>query len=522
MDYLFEGAVVYTLDRNEAKGEALAVKDGLVAAVGDRAALRDRFPRAKRIDLGGAFVAPAFNDCHGHLIALGLDLGRPGLRDCCTVDEIVDTLEKWSQDNPQAGWVIGRDYDQNILPGRKHITRQALDRTGNGRPVVIYHTSRHAMAVNSKALELAGITADTPNPDGGAIVRDESGAATGLLLEAAMDLCSRVIPAPDKATLTKACLDMSDHLAKRGVLAASDAYTGGSLDMDLEWPAYTTAIEQGGRVRLTLMPEVEAAWARGWQNKATADLPPLPANLRLGAIKILGDGALTSRTAAMREPFEDTGDRGMLIFEREVMIDHIVTAHRGGWQVAVHAIGDRCIDICLEGFEKAQGLAPRTDCRHRIEHCMIMDQDQIKRMAELKVIACAQPEFIYWLGHAYRAGLQKRADFLMPYRAWAKAGVEMSFGSDQPVVPGDPIIGWRCAVDRTARAGDVLGTDQCLDPIEALKIFTAGSARATFDTEIGTLEPGKQARFMVLNLPPEEILNPEMKVTATAWDFMDL
>ena len=369
-------------------------------------------------------------------------------------------------------------------------------------------------------METAGVTGDTPDPADGVIVRDESGQATGLLLENAMLIVEGSMPTPSLEQMRHAIYNAGVFYAKRGILAASDAYTGKIWGMEKEWKAYAGALELGSKVRTTLMPHVDPAFELGWQQKAEVVPPARHPELRLGAMKIMADGALTSRTAAMHDPFEDQDTTGILIYPEEELIDLIVKSHLGGWQVAVHGIGDRAIDLCLDGIEKGQSLSPREDARHRIEHCMVMTGSIMDRLQAGKVYACAQPEFIYSLAHAYVQGLGERAQGLMPYRSWLKRGIPQCFGSDQPVCPGDPIIGWRAAVNRKGKDGTVLGPDECLDPITALKCFTLGSADATFDDAIGSLEPGKQARFVVLNLSPEDILDGSMKVVSNGYELM--
>jgi len=518
--FLLEGAPIHTLDREGRVAEAMLVEGGLIKRTGSRSELRADHPSARRISLDGGAVVPAFNDCHMHVLHLGLNLGRPDLRSCLSVAEIQAALEGWAAANPEAGWVIGHSYDQNRLAEGRHILRQELDRVGGGRPVFIFHLSGHAAVASTRALELAGVDGQTPDPPDGRIVRDESGRATGLLLEMATLLVEEAMDRPGLEEMVSAILAASRDLAARGILIASDAFVGMWHDLETEWRAYARACEMGGPVRLTLMPDLDAAEALGWLDRSRVRPPAAHPQLRLGAMKIMADGALTSRTAALHEPFEDQATKGILLHEPEELRRRIVRAHQGGWQVAVHAIGDRAIDLALDGLEEAQRRAPRPGARHRIEHCMIMSPSILDRLAGGGIVACAQPEFMLWLAHAYRQGLGPRAERLMPYRTWLDRGIPLCFGSDQPVVPGDPITGWRAAVDRKGRDGTVLGAEEGLTPLEALKAFTVGSAYATFDEAVGTLTPGKAARFVVLSLPPEEILDPEMRVVAASHQLL--
>ena len=520
MEYLFEGAEVHTLDDNDRVAQAMVVEDGLVKRTGDRAELKNDHPGARVVSLDGGAIIPAFNDCHSHIIHVGFELARPDLRQCRSVAEIQGILKRWAAQNPEAEWIIGRSYDQNGLAEGRHLTRQELDQVSETKPVFLNHLSGHAALASSRALEAAGIGDDTPDPSDGVIVRDESGRANGLLLELAVLMVEEAMPQPSLEQTTEAIYNAGVFYAQRGILAASDAYTGKVYGMEKEWRAYARALEQGSPVRTTLMPHVDVVLELGWEERAKVVPPAEHPQLRMGALKIMADGALTSRTAALHKPFEDTDTTGILIYPEEELVDLIVRGHLGGWQVAVHGIGDRAIDLCLDGIEKGQALAPRKDARHRIEHCMIMTPSIMDRLAANGVYACAQPEFIYWLGHAYKQGLGQRAERLMPYRSWLEMNIPVCFGSDQPVVPGDPIIGWRAAVDRKGRDGTVLGPEEVIDPLTALKCFTKGSAQATFDTVIGSLEPGREARFVVLSLPPEGIMDESMKVVTNGYELM--
>jgi predicted amidohydrolase YtcJ len=403
-----------------------------------------------------------------------------------------------------------------------------LDAVCADRPIYLNHVSKHGAAVNSRALQLAGITRDTPDPDDGVIVRDADGEPTGILLESAANLVSRHIPKPTQAELVQAVHRACNDLARRGILAASDAATGWH-DLEAEVAAYAQALAEGAPVRMTLMPLYGAAQRAGWleqseqAGEATGFRPQPPSphpDLRWGAVKLFADGAFTTRTAALRQPYADTPTTGVLMYEPDDLIERIVTVHRAGWQCAVHAIGDRAIELVLQGYRRALEAYPRPHHRHRIEHAMLMADDLLAEMQALGVVVVPQPEFLWWLTGAYLKGLGERAVSLMPFRSWLRAGVALGFSSDQPVVPGEPILGWRAAVTRTSRDGTCLNPDETLDPLTALQMFTVGAAYATCDDAIGSLAPGKQARFMALSHPPEQIADADMQVVATSWEVL--
>ncbi len=517
MQTLFTGAPVHTLWDEKPRVEAMVVEDGIITAVGERRELSRQFPGARRIALDGGSVIPAFNDCHSHILSAGLALTRADLRGCRDSAEIEARLREWMESGNREGWVMGIGYDQDLLPAKRHISRYDLDRITRTRPIAVRHTSGHCTVVNSKALEMTGLNSQTPDPPAGRIVRDDSGQPTGVLLERAWLLVERHIPPPDVEEIALAVRKICEVMARRGILSASDATTGRLSGLETECRGYARALERGAKVRMTLMPHYDQAAAIGWlEGRRNAVLPQPHPGLRLGAIKLYIDGALGPRTAALKEPYADASVSTVMIYPPEEFNRRVLTAHRGGWQVAVHAIGDLAVELCIRAFENAQGAFPRSDARHRVEHCFLTDGTMVRDMIRLGILAVVQPEFIYHLAHYYRPALGDRTDRGMPCRTWLEAGVKVAFSSDQPVVPGDPIVGWRTAVSRKHKTGFTVAPEEGLDPLTALKCFTAGSAWAILDEGAGILAPGKRAEFVVLSHPPEKILEEDMKVVTTS------
>jgi predicted amidohydrolase YtcJ len=245
-------------------------------------------------------------------------------------------------------------------------------------------------------------------------------------------------------------------------------------------------------------------------------VPQKHPDLRLGAIKLYIEGALGPRTAALKEPYADGSQSTVLIYPPEEFDRRVLAAHRGGWQIGVHAIGDLAVELTVQAYAMAQTTFPRPDPRHRVEHCFLTDGEMIRKMVRFGIIAAVQSEFLYHVSHYYRPALGDRTGRGMPIRTWIQAGVAVAFSSDQPVVPGDPIEGWRAAVNRKHKTGSSVAPEEGLDPLTALKCFTVNSAHAIFDDEVGTLAPGKKADFAVLSHPPEKILDADMKVITTS------
>jgi len=292
MQVLFYGVPIYTLWNEKPIAEAMIVDHGNISAVGDKQDLAAQFPGAKKVSLDGGAVIPAFNDSHAHILSSGLALTRADLRGCQSFAEIETRLQEWIARGNQEGWVFGIGYDQNLLPEGKHITRHDLDRVSRERPVAVRHTSGHCTVVNSKALELAGVTAQTPDPPDGRIVRDESGEPTGVFLERAWLLVERHIPSLSVDEIAQAVRRICEVMARRGILSASDATTGRYCGIENEWRGFARALEQGAKVRMTLMPDYDQVVKAGWlDNRQKVIVPQDHPELRLGAIKLYIDGA---------------------------------------------------------------------------------------------------------------------------------------------------------------------------------------------------------------------------------------
>ena len=485
--------------------------DGTILAAGDADDVDGlRGPETHVSDLHGLTVVPGFNDCHMHILPYGIDLSRADLSPQAGVTGIpalIRTLRNWSDENPRSEWIVGSRYNQNLFPNAAHPSLEELDDAFPDRPVYLKQTSGHAASVNSLALKLAGVTRNTPNPPGGEIARNSLDEPTGVLLEwPAMRLVADLIPKPNKAAMEAAILRANLALVRAGITSASDLETG-SHGMDTEISAYRQAAEDGAPVRMTLFPGAthfgipedvpeQSDFARRHLEGESG--------IRIGPMKLYSDGALTVRTAALREPYMDGSGNGMLLHEPDELLAYIQSGHRAGWQIATHAIGDRAVELVLDCLNSAQEMLLRPSPRHRIEHAMLLDSGLIARLKIEKVIPVLQPEFISRLGDAYLLGLGlERASRLNPVASLQAAGIGVPFSSDCPVVPGAPLDGIRAAVRRTTASGTVLGPDECISATDAVRNYTYWAAYSTFDeTETGTISPGKRADLTVLSADP--------------------
>jgi predicted amidohydrolase YtcJ len=295
-------------------------------------------------------------------------------------------------------------------------------------------------------------------------------------------------------------------MADQGITSASDAATGrDSLDADLAM--YRDALESGRLPgRITLMPQIVHIAPPDTESVLPPDALGVGAEpdwLRIGSTKIFSDGAMSTYTAAVREPYEGTDQRGILIWEPATLDDMVDRAHRAGWQIAIHAIGDRAIETVLDAYQHALESAPRQDHRHRIEHCMMADSDLVERMHDLGVLPSLQPD-IFRLGDGYVAALGiDRASQVIPVALFSRLGVPIAFSSDRPVVPGDPLACIRDAMERRTPSGVVLGPEHRVSAEQALWSYTAGGAFVTHtDQRIGTLRRGMLADLAVLSHDP--------------------
>ncbi|MFO7191134.1 MAG: amidohydrolase [Thermocrispum agreste] len=524
VDVVYTGARVLT-GPDFRPADAVAVHAGRVVALGADAAELDA---RSRIDLGGAVVVPGFHDAHNHMAWYGMQLTALDLseRTCRSVDDVYAAVAKAAAEQPPGSWIIGSGYDQNKLAGG-HPTAEGLDRVAGEHFVQLKHTSGHMCVVNSavlRQLDLANV------PTGGDVVRDAEGRPTGLLREQAQRLLDPLrypVPLED---VTRGIALASERYLAEGITSVQEAGIGRGLvgNTPIELAAYQQAREAGQLgVRTTLM--VAAQSLRELDHAPSDDVVfglDLGIRtgfgddwLRIGPMKLFSDGSLIGRTCAMHEPFEGEPDnRGYFQMPEEDIAETIRKAHRSGWQIATHAIGDRAVSVVLDAYAAALAEFPRRDHRHRIEHCGVIGDADVARLAELGVIPVPQGRFVSELGDGMRAALgPSREDHCYRVRSFLATGCVVPGSSDRPVVDGAPLPGIVDMVRRRTSSGVLLGADERVSAAEALRAYTFGSAFASFtEADRGTIEVGKLADFAVLSHDPTdpETLD-EVRVLAT-------
>lgn len=532
VDQIYRNARFITMDEDRPRAEALAVQGDRIVAVGDDYEL-DGLTAGRVVDLEGACVVPGFNDAHTHTLQLGLMLSEVPLESppVRCVQDILDAVAARAATTPPGGWVVGCRYDQNKLAERRHPTADELTRAAPDHHVWLKHTSLHMVVVSRSVLDL--IQVDTAVvPDGGWVERNAEGRATGLLLENAQQLVSS-LAYPRPLTDVAAALSLAGRrYASEGITSCQEAGIGAGLGTTSpqDLAAFSYARDAGGLLtRCTLMVAGGALHDLVGHDADAVDLGLDlgirsglgDAMLRIGAVKIWADGSLVGRTAAMHAPFADDPDNvGSFLHDPQALRDLIRRAHRSGWQVATHAIGDRAVGKVLDIYEDVLRETPRADHRHRIEHCAVTTDDHVRRIRDLGVIPVPQGRFVNELGDGMAAALGPgRVPWCYRQRSLLKAGIPVPGSSDRPVVNGAPLMGIADMVLRRTSSGAVLNAAECVTAEQALRAWTVHSAYASFEEHVkGRLRPGMLADMTVLGddltaIEPEAI--PDIPVLQT-------
>jgi predicted amidohydrolase YtcJ len=517
---LYTNGTILTMDPANPEVEAVAVIGEAIVAAGDRASAEAALPRGhRRIDLAGRTMVPGFNEAHNHMIGYGtianhIDAGYPAVR---SIADIVERVKERAATQPPGTWILGRGYDDNKLDERRHPNRHDLDQGSTDHPVMIVNGSGHLSAVNTTALQVAGITRDSDDPEGGHFVRDEHGEATGVLHEQAQQPIRAMIPVPTVEEYVESLKLCNDNYLKAGITSSQDA---GSSTAD-QLRAYQLASQRGilklrtsMMIREALLPHVVGLGvSQGLGNN----------RLRVGPIKMFIDGSLIGRTAAVTRPFEtssDESDLGLTMMSQEALDEYVMQAHGAGYQIAIHAIGDRGIDMVLDAYERALTAIPRADHRHRIEHCGICRPDTIERIARMGVVPVSQPVFIIEYGDGFIQHLgMERVQLTYPFRSFLDKDIRLVFSSDCPVSHFAPLKSIQAAVTERTGSGASYALEEAVTVEEALEMFTVAGAYATFEEDIkGQIKRGMLADFTLLSDDPREV-DPmslaELPVSAT-------
>lgn len=499
----------------------IVVKDGKVQRLLEAGTAAPTGSDIQRIDGGGKTVLPGLIDAHGHVLGLGQLKLQVDLRGTQSVAAALERVRGFATKNANDRWIVGHGWNQVLWAGKQFPTARDLDAVISDRPVILSRVDGHAVWINTRALKTAGITRETPDPQGGQIVRDAAGEATGILVDAASALVEKHIPAPTDEDIKRALHAAMSEAASLGLTGVHDA--GISVR---DYQAYRSLGESGQLpIRIyAMLADSEAA-------RATIAAGPKPTQfddrLQMRAVKAWVDGALGSRGATMLQDYSDQPHhRGLMLYTAEQIATLADLTAARGWQLNIHAIGDAGNRLALDTFERELSAVQRTALRPRIEHAQIIALDDIPRFAKLDVIASVQPT------HA-TSDMNMAEDRVGPQRikgayAWRSllnAGARLAGGSDFPVELPNPFLGLYAAVSRQDSNGKPPGGwygKEKLTREEALQLFTIDAAYAGFmETRVGSLEPGKWADFILIDrdyfkVPESQIDDIQVEATYVA------
>lgn len=531
-DVVFKNGNIYTVNESQPHAEAIAVKAGRIVFVGSNSDAKKYEGKATRVvDLRGRTVVPGLTDSHNHLIGVGLREMTLNLEGTASLEDFLSKVRARVERAKAGEWVTGRGWIETFWKPPVFPTRQDLDRVAPNNPVVFRRADGHASVVNSAALKIAGIDRNTRNPFGGEISKDKTGEPNGMLLDSAQGLVTKHIPETSEADTEQAVLLGVRREVELGWCEVQDA--GGSFD---EVALYRKLYEEG-KIKLRIYKAVYGPTKDSQRLlKEGSRVGAYDNHLTVRTIKVVLDGALGSRGAALLEPYSDKPDTsGYLTQKEEELLPMLEEALRQGIQVETHAIGDRANRTILDLYEKAMATVPPEQRkvrapRWRVEHAQIVSPVDIPRFAKLGVIPSMQPS--HAIGDLHfapsRLGI-KRLEGAYAWQSFIKSGVVVPGGSDAPVERGEPMIEFYAAVarrDQKGFSGEGWHPEQAVSREQALKMFTLWPAIAAFEEQLkGSIEAGKLADLTVfsadiMKIPAMEILKTQCLMTVIGGEIV--
>jgi predicted amidohydrolase YtcJ len=519
-DLIFVNAAVYTVDAARRWASAVAIRDGRISGVGaDDRMLELAGPSTDVVDLRGRMLLPGFQDAHVHPPPAGLEMLQCNLADAYDEREYLRIVGEYAASHPDEDWIRGGGWSMAAFPGGAP-TADALDTVVSDRPAFLPSRDGHSAWVNSRALELAGVTAETADPRDGRIERGPDGSPSGTLHEGACDLVEKLVPATTEAEWDEALRVAQRYLHSLGITAWQDAIVGGS------YPTFDSYLRAASRGNLTARVVGALWWDRHRGAEQIDELIDRRARGRVGrfaatSVKIMQDGIVENFTAASLEPYLDasgsrTGNAGLSFVDPEALKAYVTRLDAEGFQVHFHALGDRAVREALDAIEAARRSNGMNDLRHHLAHIQIVHPDDVPRFRALGAVANAQP--LWAVNEAQMRDLTipflgpDRAARQYPFASLHRAGAVLAFGSDWSVSTPDPLAEMHVAVNRTApptyaysEEDDAATTDPFLpeervDLATAIAAFTIGSAYVNhLDQVTGSIEPGKYADLAVLD-----------------------
>ena len=525
---ILERGNIYTVNDRMPHAEAIAIDGDRIAAVGTTAEVRSSFTADSIVDLKWATVFPGFIDSHAHLEGIGAALMSLNLSGTRSIGQIQDLVAGRVRTSDREHWIRGRGWDQNAWADKSFPTHEPLDAVAPDVPVYLTRVDGHAVWVNRKVLEMAKIDRSSHEPEGGKIVRDAAGNPTGVFIDNAIDMLNGVLPPPSLAERTAAYERAIQECIGDGLTEVHD------MGVDLQGIGIYKELIREGKFPFRVYVAINGL-GETWEHflKSGPEIGGYDGRLTVRALKLYADGALGSRGAALIEPYSDDPlNRGLTLTSADVLREASQKALAGGFQVCVHAIGDRANNIVLNVYEqvlKAVSVEGK-DVRFRVEHAQVVDATDIPRFHALGVLPMMQTTHctsdMYWA--EARLG-PRRISGAYAWRSLLNAGSIIPGGSDAPVESPNPLWGFYAAITRQDRTGWPQGgwyPEQRMTREEALKSFTLWGAYAGFEeSKKGSLEKGKLADLVVLTndimkVPPEKILETSVMMTMVAGKFV--
>lgn len=519
---LLNGKII-TVDRDNRIGEAVAIRGNVIVGVGTSKEIKTLIGvETKVIDLKGKAVMPGIIDSHTHPSSLATKFLEVNCRSppIKNIPEILELLRQKAEELEPKEWILGASFNDSKLEENRHITRWELDKETPLNPVFIVSDTGHQALANSLAFEIAGIDRNTLDPLGGGIERNENGEPTGLLYENAMMLVGDFIPEYNVQSLKDGYRKVVAQFSKWGITSTHNA---SSRRNGIR--AYKQLLNEGFKqLRMKLMVSVnnktpgavlDALELTGIESGFGDDW------LAIMSMKIMGDGSGAGGTCCVYEP-QNRGPKGtgLWMTEPEEVERLVIKAHNAGLRVSIHSIGDRGVDMALDCIEKAQKMNPLPDMRHRIEHNSLSPPKSLKRIKELGVTPSSSIGYMYGLGDQYAENFgHDRARWLHPHKTMQEMGIIAGGNSDCPVTYYGPFVQIYEAVTRKTNSGKIISSEECITPMEAIRVYTRNGAYLSKDEDkLGSLEPGKLADLIVLDrdilsVPHNEIKDIEVLTT---------
>lgn len=520
-DVLIRNGQVLTMNKNNDVKSAVSMVGNRIAAVLDEEETASWIgPETTVIDALGKAVLPGFIDAHLHFTMYGTNqLSADCKHNVESLQDIFDRLGRQAASTPPGRWVRGWGYNDMKLLEKRHPTRFELDAVSTEHPIILVRTCGHISVCNSKALELAGIRADTPDPEGGKIERAEGGEPNGLLKEAAhMQMFETA--GFDEDELMEGLKIADEHFHRFGITSVHEAGGYG--------PSHHRVLQRaasGGEVKTRIYAMYSSL---NHSDQYVNDILKTGIHTglgderyRIGPAKLFLDGSSSGPTCATRQPYTSMPDySGIQYYPQEEVNRILGQAHEQGWQITAHAIGDRAVEMMIDCIEQAIAKSPRPDHRHRIEHAGMVPPDLMKRIKALGIVPIPNPAFLHEFGDGYLKNYgEERVLTMFPTGSYVREGIVAAGGSDAPITNVNPLRGIATAMTRMTESGQSTGDSERISLFDALRMFTVHGAYASFEEGIkGSLETGKLADVIVLDTPllhlePHQIAEAQVDVT---------